>query len=250
VAATLTDGTAVLARSTGLFGSADNARLILRAVLDVRNGDAESYVRDSDDFGTLVDELGGGALQSARTHTETDATDTDEGAFADEAARGVTSSFVDAGIETTFALVFTESGDVDAGDLEDWVETAGDSTFANFESVDVSTSGRTALLTGTEPTREYDFYSKGSERPRSAARLVQPARTVVPFLTTASKTETVPVRLPSGPPRRTPYSPGQGMSSKVHSSVSASTARTAAIRQFRAVVEGSSDLPSVGHLSG
>jgi hypothetical protein len=85
----------------------------------------------------------------------------DEGTFAGEVARGVSSSFVDDGIETTFALVFAESGDVDTGDLEDWVEAAGDGTFANFESVDVSTSERTALLTGTEPTREYDFYLEG-----------------------------------------------------------------------------------------
>ena len=160
-AVALTDGTAVVARSTGLFGSADNARLILRALLDVQTGAIESYVEDSADFGTLVDELGDGAIQSARTHPETDATDTDEGAFAGEVARGVTSSFVDDGIETTFALVFNESADIDTGDVEDWVEAAGDGTFANFESVDVSTSERTALVTGTEPTREYDFYLEG-----------------------------------------------------------------------------------------
>jgi len=157
----LADGRAVVARSTGIFGSADNARVILRVVLDVNSGDAESYVEDSADFGTLVDELGDGAIQSARTHPETDATDTDEGAFAGEVARGVTSSFVDDGVETTFALVFAESGDVDTGDIEDWVEAAGDGTFENFESVDVSTSDRTALVTGTEPTREYDFYLEG-----------------------------------------------------------------------------------------
>lgn len=147
---------AVVARSTGIFGGGVEAARILQAIVDVQTGDAESYAADSADFETLVDELGAGALASARTHAETDETDTDEGAFAGEVARGVNSTLVDDGVETTFALVFAESGDVDTGDLEDW--TAASDTFDTFESVEVTTSGRAALVTGTEPTAEYDFY--------------------------------------------------------------------------------------------
>lgn len=146
----------VVARSTGIFGGGVDAASILQAILDVHAGDAESYPADSADFQTLLDELGTGALDSARTHPETPETDTDEGVFAGEVARGVRSRLVDEGIETTFALVFAEAGDVDTGDLEDW--TAASDTFDTFESVEVTTSGRAALVTGTEPTAAYDFY--------------------------------------------------------------------------------------------
>lgn len=146
----------VVARSTGIFGGGVEAARILQAIVDVQAGDAESYAADSADFEALVDELGPGALASARTHPETDRTDTDEGAFAGEVARGVRSTLTEDGVETTFGLVFTEAGDADTGDIEDW--TATSDTFDTFDSVEVSTSGRTALVTGTEPTAEYDFY--------------------------------------------------------------------------------------------
>jgi hypothetical protein len=149
----------VVARSSGIFGGGVRAERIFQAIIDAQAGDTERYVDDSDDFATLIEELGDGNLQSARTHEETDSTDTDEGRFTGEVARGITSSLVDEGIETTFVLVFNEASDIDSGDIEDWIAANdSDGTFANFESVEVSTSGRTALVTGTEPTRAYDFY--------------------------------------------------------------------------------------------
>jgi hypothetical protein len=159
VAVGIGDSNVVVARDSGIFGGGVEAERILRAIVDTEAGDAQRYVDDDTDFGTLVDELGDGAVQSARSHEETDSTDTDDGEFAGEVARGIGSSFVEDGIETTFALVFDEASDVDTNDIDDWVSANdGDGTFANFESVDVSTSGRTALVTGTEPTRAYDFY--------------------------------------------------------------------------------------------
>lgn len=153
------DADIIVARSSGIFGGGIRAERIFQAIVDAHAGDAERYVDDNTDFGTLVDELGDGTLQSARTHEETDSTDTDEGRFAGEVARGITSALVDEGIETTFMLVFNEASDTDTGDIEDWVEANdSDGAFANFESVEVSTSGRTALVTGSEPTRAYDFY--------------------------------------------------------------------------------------------
>lgn len=146
----------VVARSTGIFGGGVEAARILQAIVDVRAGDAESYAADSADFETLLDELGSGALASARTHPETDRTDTDAGTFAGEVARGVASDLVDDGVETRFALVFTSEADVDTGDVEDW--TATSDSFSSFDTVEVEMSGRTALVTGTEPTAEYDFY--------------------------------------------------------------------------------------------
>ena len=149
----------VVARSSGIFGGGVQAANILQAIIDAHNGDRERYTDASPAFETLTDALGDGALQSARTHPETDETDTEDGEFAGEVARGIDSRLTDEGIETTFALVFTEESAVDTVAVEDWVAAnRNDGTFANFESVEVSTDGRTALVVGTEPTAEYDFY--------------------------------------------------------------------------------------------
>jgi hypothetical protein len=147
----------VVARSTGVFGSADDAERILAAIVDVHAGDAESYVEDSADFETLVDAAAEGDVQSVRTHPETDETDTDEGEFRGEVARGIDSTLVDdASVETTFVRAFNEESDVDEGDVEDWV--ARSETFDDFEAVDVSTDGRVVEVTGTEAIGAYDFY--------------------------------------------------------------------------------------------
>lgn len=150
------DETVVVARSTGIFGGADDAESVLQAILDVNAGDAESYVEDTADFETLVDATGDGDVQSVRTHAETDATDTDEGEFRGEVARGIDSTLVDDGVETTFVRVFNEASDIDEGDLQDWVDESD--TFNDYQSVDISTDGRVAEITGTEATGSYDFY--------------------------------------------------------------------------------------------
>lgn len=155
----ISGSTLVVTRDSGIFGGGVAAERILQAILDAHEGDARRYVDASADFGTLVDELGDGTVQSARTHEETDSTDTEAGRFAGEVARGITSAFVEDDIETTFVLVFDETRVVDTGDLGAWIDANdSDGIFADFESVDVSTSGRTALVTGTEPSRAYDLY--------------------------------------------------------------------------------------------
>ena len=148
--------TVVVARSTGIFGSADNAEAILEAILDVNAGDTESYGEDNEDFQTLADAVADGDVQSVRTHEETTETDTEDGVFAGEVARGVDSQLVEDGIETTFVRVFNEASDVDDGDVEDWVDASD--TFSDFESVDVSTDGRVVEVTGTTQTGAYEFY--------------------------------------------------------------------------------------------
>ena len=150
------ESTVVVARSTGIFGSADNAEAILKAILDVNAGDAESYGEDTEDFQTLADAVADGDVQSVRTHEETTETDTDDGVFAGEVARGVDSQLVEDGIETTFVRVFNEESDVDEGDVQDWVDESD--TFGDFESVDVSIDGRVVEATGTEQTGAYGFY--------------------------------------------------------------------------------------------
>ncbi|MFC6951834.1 hypothetical protein [Halorubellus litoreus] len=146
----------VVARSTGIFGSADNAEAVLEGILDVNAGDAESYTADSEDFKALTDAFGDSAIQSMRTYDETESTDTDDGDFAGEVARGIDSVLVDDGIETTFVRVFNEASDIDEGDIEDWVDA--DDTFDEFQDVEISTNGRVVQVTGTEATGAYDFY--------------------------------------------------------------------------------------------
>lgn len=153
------DDVLVVARSTGIFGSADNAESILEAILDVNAGNAESYVEDNEDFETLVDATDDGEIQSMRTHEETSTTDTDDGRFAGEVARGIDSELEDDNrIETTFVRVFDEASDIDDGDVEDWVDANQDGTFADFDDVEIEIDGRTVEVTGTEPTSAYDFY--------------------------------------------------------------------------------------------
>ena len=146
----------VVARSTGIFGSADNAEAVLEGILDVNAGDAESYAADSEDFEALTDAFGDSAIQSMRTYDEVESTDTDDGDFAGEVARGIDSVLVDDGIETTFLRVFNEASDIDDGDVEDWVDA--DDTFDEFQDVEISTNGRVVDVTGTEATGAYDFY--------------------------------------------------------------------------------------------
>lgn len=149
----------VVTYSTGIFGMADDAEVILQSTIDVHGDDRRSYRDASGAFDALLDAVDESALQSVRTHDETDATDADAGEFAGEVARGIDSQLVEDGIETTFALVFTDEAAVDETALQRWVdENRTDGTFEDFSSVDVSADGRVGLVTGVEPTSQYDFY--------------------------------------------------------------------------------------------
>lgn len=149
----------VVTYSSGIFGMADDAESILQTTVDVQTDDERSYGEAEDDFDALLSAVEDGEIQSVRTHDETQSTDAPDGEFAGAVARGVDSSLVEDGLETTFAIVFADESDVNESALQTWVdENRTDGTFENFSSVEVSADGRVGLVTGTEPTSQYDFY--------------------------------------------------------------------------------------------
>ncbi|WP_332898870.1 hypothetical protein [Haladaptatus sp. CMSO5] len=142
--------------STLLYGSASEDGPIdgLETLIDTSNGEEDRYMAESEDFATLVDELGGGHFLYAITHEETEIDDPENGQFEHEVARGARIQFDAETSSRKWVRVFEEADDVDLGDVEDWVDEndGSDEAFDDYDDISVSQSGRAAVVTGTIDT--------------------------------------------------------------------------------------------------
>lgn len=147
---------AAVSENTLLYGtSAEDGPVDgLETLIDTSNGEEDRYVAESEDFATLVDELGGGQFVFGSTHVEAGTDDPENGQFEHQVAVG---SQIQVDGETSsrkWVRVFQEADDVDIDDVEDWVDEndGNNEAFDDYDDIAVSQSGRAAVVTGTIDT--------------------------------------------------------------------------------------------------
>lgn len=131
---------------------ADDARDVVETLIDTNAGDEDRYVDDSEDFKKLTDELGSGTFVSGGTQEEVEETNAENGQFEGAVASGYAFTVNGETSDLKHVYVFSDEGDVDMGDVEDW--TDGDD-FDDVDDVSSSQSGRVVTVTGSFDTDEY-----------------------------------------------------------------------------------------------
>lgn len=128
----------------------------VETLIDTKRGETDRYVDESDDFDELVTQLGSGTIRTGRTFEEADSTDERRMRFDDQVARGVSLTLNGQTSELRMVLVFDESNDIDTEEIKEVVEEQAESGsgrwIEGFDNIEVSKSGRSAIVTGTEDT--------------------------------------------------------------------------------------------------
>lgn len=141
----------ILLTSSSFDGDAE-ALEVLETAVDTHNGDENRYVEEHTAFAELMDQLNAGSVVFARTSEETEETDVENGQFEGVVASGSAQLVTGDTMQVQVVMVFDSAEDIDTDDIEEWTETA---TFDAITDTAVSTSGRSAVVTGTTNTDEY-----------------------------------------------------------------------------------------------
>jgi hypothetical protein len=132
----------------------------VETVVDVANGSEDRYVEENEDLQVLTDKLGTGLYVTAETQPERDETYAEGGVFEHQVATGTAVKVEGDTSRAKWVRVFDDENDVDLDEVEEWTEAASDTdeTFDEVDDVDVSKSGRAAVVTGTIETDELFNY--------------------------------------------------------------------------------------------
>ncbi|GAB3689351.1 hypothetical protein GCM10028857_24580 [Salinarchaeum chitinilyticum] len=135
-----------------LVGTPVDPTTVLQAIVDTYNGNGSRYVDDSEAFAELTSTLTTGTIISGQTFEETEETEEDYGQFEGAVARGQSATVNGETSDVEWVVTFGDADDVDTGDLEDWTESSEVETFDDVDDISISTSGRSAVVTGTMDT--------------------------------------------------------------------------------------------------
>lgn len=151
VAVGVHDGIVALGYPTG----AQRARGVLGAMLRAKRGPDRRYVNTDDDFGLLIETLGGGDDVSGITHEPRAETRPSRGVFRNEVAKGHRYVFGQDVSKSRYVFVFETENDVDTDAVTAWVDAnddSGDRLFGAYRTTAVSKEGRTAVVDGVVET--------------------------------------------------------------------------------------------------
>lgn len=125
---------------------------VVKGLVDAGSGNGNRAVDSNEDFGTLVNTLNSGTRVTGRTRDDEvgsdDGPDADVelGRFDGEVANGRSLSINGSTTTIQWVFVFGSEGDVDTGDVNDWLEANDNSgTLARARNVEVSQDGRAAV---------------------------------------------------------------------------------------------------------
>jgi len=126
---------------------------VVEGIVDAGSGSGNRAVDSSEDFATLVNTLNSGTRLSGGVRDEEVGSDdgpnadAEAGQFEGEVASGQSVSINGSTTSIQWVVVFSSEGDVDTGDVNDWVEARDNSgTLARARNVEVSQNGRTAVV--------------------------------------------------------------------------------------------------------
>jgi len=126
----------------------------VETIIDAKKGNSERYGEASEDMSALTGELGGGTFVSGGTREEPEEANAENGQFEAMVARGSQSKVKGDTTERKWVVVYESEGDVDTGDLEDWVgeNDGSDGEFDDVDDLSYNKNGRKGIITGKSNT--------------------------------------------------------------------------------------------------
>ncbi|WP_324662436.1 hypothetical protein [Haloarcula sediminis] len=136
---------------------------VVEGIIDAGEDGTDRYVDSNDTFSTLTDALNNGVQVSFTVRANEIGSDNgaDEnipaGRFEGVVAEGRAESINGETTESQYVFVFDSEGDVNEGDVQEWIEAndTGNGSLANLSDLSVNTNGNTVTVTGTQDTLEY-----------------------------------------------------------------------------------------------
>ena len=160
------DGTIVEGQRVGNFSNdsdPEDAADVVEGIIDTGSNGDDRLVDSDDTFSTLVDTLNSGVgvnfellanpVGSDNGGNENIPTADFDGLVASGRADSINGDTT----EKQWVYVYDSDGDVDEGDVNEWIEAnnSGDGSLANHDNISVNTDGNTATVTAEQPTFEY-----------------------------------------------------------------------------------------------
>ena len=133
-------------------GDSPDSVAIVETVINAAIGEGERFVDENENMGVVGDQLSFGHQLFAGTPVESpDETNPEEGEFEDVVAAGNNQTIKGQSADETQVLVFDSEGDIDEGDIEEYIEESG--SFNGFTSTPTfSISGRAVIIEGSRPS--------------------------------------------------------------------------------------------------
>ncbi|WP_262177973.1 hypothetical protein [Haloarcula laminariae] len=136
---------------------------VVEGMIDAGTEGTDRYVDSNDTFSTLTDTLNNGVRVTFTVRANEIGSDNgaDEnisaGRFDGVVAQGQADSINGDTTESQYVFVYDSEGDVNEGDIQEWIEAndTGNGSLSNLDDLTVSTDGNTATVTGTRDTLEY-----------------------------------------------------------------------------------------------
>ncbi|RXK46462.1 hypothetical protein [Halorientalis pallida] len=132
---------------------------VVEGIIDTKGGSGTRAVNENEDLSTLVNTLNSGTNVSGGTRDEVGSgrAGAETGVFEGQVASGQSWTVDGDTTSRQWVFVFDSEGDVDTGDVDDWIEandTGG--AFTRARNVNVNQNGRTAVVTAEIDT--YDLF--------------------------------------------------------------------------------------------
>jgi hypothetical protein len=126
----------------------------LELVADTKSGSGSRYVNAEDDANLLTNRLGDATYVYGSLSEETDTDDPENGQFENSTGFGLRQQVNGGTTNVKYLVLYDSQGDVDTGDLEDWVDANEDDgdTFDDIDDVSVNQNGRVGVVSGSLPT--------------------------------------------------------------------------------------------------
>lgn len=124
----------------------------VESIVGVGSGNTDRYVDAMEAANELVNVLGDGTIVSGHTTEPIESDDPENGRIEGSVATGYSTTVNGSEADVTAAAVFEDEGDVDAGDVDDWVSEH--STLNEADDLSESEQGRVGVVTGVIDTDE------------------------------------------------------------------------------------------------
>lgn len=122
----------------------------VESIVGVKSGETERYVDEVTAASDLVGAIGGGTMVNGWTSEPVEVDEPASGQIEDAVAMGYAVQVNGSEANLTAAAVFDDQNDVDAGDVEDWVDEHG--TLSEADDLSESEQGRAGIVTGVIDT--------------------------------------------------------------------------------------------------
>lgn len=139
--------------SASFLTSIDDPTNVVEHVVDTERGAESRYVATSDAFAELTSHLSSGTVMVSYTHEETEETDVGNGQFQGGVGFGQSTTIDGDTSDAQMVIPFASGVEIPTDAVEEWMNQSS-AEDVEVEDLSLSTSGRSAIVTGSYPTED------------------------------------------------------------------------------------------------